>query len=164
MVPPMKKALCQSDNHMKNHGFINLLPEDRQVRKMTDKPRGRGVDGIYQNSNPPPPYVITETKYRTQAGKYIDDDGLAKDQMLSATTGSTVGGIEFPASKQMDDTWIQPRVINELGLEEAENVLDSNYERWLIIVDDSGGIINITNLNEAASSINNRVGAYSRIE
>ena len=37
-----------SDHHMKERGFINLLPEDRQVRKMTDKPRGRGIDGIYQ--------------------------------------------------------------------------------------------------------------------
>ncbi|TOM44814.1 hypothetical protein CGH76_24770, partial [Vibrio parahaemolyticus] len=133
-----------SDHHMKERGFINLLPEDRQVRKMTDKPRGRGIDGIYQNTNPPPPYVVTETKYRTEVGKYIDDDGIAKDTMLSTTKGSKVNGMSYPPTKQMSDGWIEPRLIDELGLEGAEDILDMDFERWLMIVDDSGKVINIT--------------------
>ena len=73
---------------------------------MTNKPRGRGVNGIYQNTNPPPPYVVTETKYRTEAGKYIDGDGIAKDTMLSTTKGSK----GYKSAKQMSDDWIEPRV------------------------------------------------------
>ena len=142
-----------SDHHMKERGFINLLPEDRQVRKMTDKPRGRGIDGIYQNTNPPPPYVVTETKYRTEVGKYIDDDGIAKDTMLNTTKGSKVNGMSYPPAKQMSDGWIEPRLIDELGLEGAEDILDMDFERWLMIVDDSGKVINITKLDEHAKAL-----------
>ncbi|EGQ8097657.1 hypothetical protein [Vibrio campbellii] len=143
-----------SDHHMKERGFINLLPEDRQVRKMTDKPRGRGIDGIYQNTNPPPPYVVTETKYRTKAGKYIDDEGIAKDTMLSKTKGSKANGVSFPPAKQMDDGWIEPRVKVELTKRgQADEVLDSDYERWLMLVDETGKVVNITKLDENAKPI-----------
>lgn len=142
-----------SDHHMKERGFINLLPEDRQVRKMTDKPRGRGIDGIYQNTNPPPPYVVTETKYRTEAGKYIDDDGIAKDTMLSTTKGSKVNGMSYPPAKQMSDSWIKPRVKDELNNRQARSFYDEGYERWLMIVDDSGKVINITKLDKHANAI-----------
>ncbi|UTZ22434.1 hypothetical protein [Vibrio campbellii] len=145
-----------SDHHMKERGFINLLPEDRQVRKMTDKPRGRGIDGIYKNPkhpNPPPPYVVTETKFRTEAGKYIDDDGIAKDTMLSTTKGSKVNGMSYPPAKQMSDDWIEPRMKDELTRGELTNISMEGYERWLLIVDDSGKVINITKLDEKAKAI-----------
>ncbi|BFM48454.1 hypothetical protein [Marinomonas sp. THO17] len=133
-----------SDNLMINNGFKNLLPEDRQIRKMTDKPRGRGIDGIYENTDPPPPYVITETKYRTASGKYIDSDGVAKDTVL----GNTKDG------KQMNDKWIKPRLEPALGDRGiAADVADSDYERWLMIVDSSGEVVNITKLDEKANSI-----------
>ncbi|HDM8062787.1 hypothetical protein ACXZ7R_25220 [Vibrio campbellii] len=144
-----------SDHHMKERGFINLLPEDRQVRKMTDKPRGRGIDGIYQNTNPPPPYVVTETKYRTKAGKYIDDDGIAKDTMLSKTKGSTVNGMSYPPAKQMSDGWIKPRLSEELDYKTFKDITKKEYERWLMIVDESGEVINITKLDKNAKAQGN---------
>ena len=139
-----------SDHYMKDHGFINLLPEDRQVRKMTDKPRGRGIDGIYKNSEPPPPYVVTETKYRTEAGKYIDGDGIAKDTMLLSTTKGSKG---YKSAKQMSDRWIDPRLEDELSLEQIEVLSDEGYERWLMIVDNSGKVVNITTLDKKAKAI-----------
>ncbi len=134
----------ESHNFKQGYKFTNLLPEERRVRKMTDKPRGRGIDGIYQNANPPPPYVITETKYRTESGQYIDDEGMAKDSVLSMTKHS---------GKQMSDDWIGPRLADSLSQRDADLISDSDYERWLMIVDSSGEVINITKLNENAESI-----------
>ena len=116
---------------------------------MTDKPRGRGIDGIYQNTNPPPPYVVTETKYRTEAGKYIDGDGIAKDTMLSTTKGSK----GYKSAKQMSDDWIEPRMKDELTRGQLTSISMEGYERWLMIVDDSGEVINITKLDEKARAI-----------
>lgn len=116
---------------------------------MTNKPRGRGVNGIYQNTNPPPPYVVTETKYRTEAGKYIDGDGIAKDTMLSTTKGSK----GYKSAKQMSDRWIDPRLEDELSLEQIEVLSDEGYERWLMIVDNSGKVVNITTLDKKAKAI-----------
>ncbi|MCS7488760.1 hypothetical protein UA24_20495, partial [Marinomonas sp. BSi20414] len=109
-----------------------------------------GIDGIYENTNPPPPYVVTETKYRTASGKYIDGDGVARDSMLNNTKGSP----GMPAAKQMSDGWIRPRLDQELSLKESKKVQVNGYERWLMIVDDSGKVVNITKLDEAANSIN----------
>ncbi len=116
---------------------------------MTDKPRGRGIDGIYKNANPPPPYVITETKYRTESGQYIDDDGVAKDSVLSTTKGSP----GFPGAKQMSDDWIGPRLFDELDPATLKDVVKSGYERWLMIVDASGEVINVTKLDAEAKAI-----------
>ncbi len=132
-----------SDNFMENRKFKNMLPEDRRVRKMTDKPRGRGIDGIYENTNPPPPFVVTETKYRTDTGKYIDDDGKAKDSVLSMTKHS---------GKQMSDKWVESRLPNELSPGDLKKIRKGGYEKWLIIVDDSGTVLNVTKLDKNANS------------
>ena len=120
---------------------------------MTDKPRGRGIDGIYKNSEPPPPYVVTETKYRTEAGKYIDGDGIAKDTMLSTTKGSKVNGVSYPPAKQMSDRWIKPRLSEELNYKTLNDIKKKKYERWLMIVDQSGEVINITKLDKNAKAL-----------
>jgi hypothetical protein len=132
-----------SDNFMLNKRFENLLPEERLVRKMSDKPRGRGIDGIYKNTNPPPPYVITETKYRTSSGKYIDDDGVAKDSVLSMTKHS---------GKQMSDKWVESRLPNELSKDNLKVIRKGGYEKWLIIVDNTGSVLNVTKLDKNANS------------
>lgn len=54
-----------SDQYMALKGHDNLLSSTRGPRSMDMKPTGRGIDGVYKNANPPPPYIITETKYRT---------------------------------------------------------------------------------------------------
>ena len=118
---------------MKERGFINLLPEDRQVRKMTDKPRGRGIDGIYKNSEPLPPYVVTETKYRTEAGKYIDGDGIMKDTVQRKAA-------KAKSAKQMSDRWILDRLDDEVPSKIRRDIEDEGYQRWLMIGDSSGGV------------------------
>ncbi|MGF1770658.1 hypothetical protein L4D06_25280 [Enterovibrio makurazakiensis] len=135
-----------SDNHMLNSGHRNMLPESRQVRSLEDTPRGRGIDGIYEKppNALPPPYIITETKYRTDSGKYIDSDGLAKDRSLSRLRDGT---------KQMSDDWIQPRLAAEVGRDTTDDIMDEGYERWLMIVDESGEVVNITRLDANARSI-----------
>ncbi len=68
--------------------ILGLVP---LVDSLEDKPRGRGIDGIYENANPPPAYIVTETKYRTGAGantRYIDGDGTETTELLSTTKGS----------------------------------------------------------------------------
>ncbi|WP_353668597.1 hypothetical protein [Marinomonas sp. THO17] len=123
---------------------IEAYKNTTNIPKPNTEPRGRGIDGIYENTNPPPPYVITETKYRTASGKYIDSDGVAKDTVL----GNTKDG------KQMNDDWIKPRLEPALGDRGiAADVADSDYERWLMIVDSSGEVVNITKLDEKANSI-----------
>ncbi|HGF7182575.1 TPA: hypothetical protein AB5E44_003506, partial [Vibrio cholerae] len=133
-----------SDNFMLNRRFKNMLPEDRQVRTMADKPRGRGIDGIYENLAPPPPFVITETKYRTESGKFIDDDGLAKDSVLSMTKHS---------GKQMSDEWVEKRLADELSASDLRKIRVQGYDKWLMIVDDSGKVVNVTKLDADANAV-----------
>jgi len=133
-----------SDNWMINHKFENLLPEQRQVRSLSDKPRGRGIDGVYKNTEPPPPYVVTETKFRTAGGEYIDGDGTKSTQLLSMTKGS---------GKQMSNKWIEDRLPSEIRDDRVlEDIGDKGYQAWLMIVDESGQVIQITKLDKAANA------------
>lgn len=135
---------------MTGRGFTNLLPEDRQVRSLADRPRGRGIDGVYQNTNPPPPYVVTETKFRTTGpdgkSRYIDGDGSVSDRLLPMTKGS---------GRQMSDRWVTDRLPSTLGRDVADQVDQSGYEKWLMLVDESGEIIGISKLDSAANSVEN---------
>lgn len=130
-----------SDRYMTGKGHTNMLPEDRQIRSMTDKPRGRGIDGIYRNFNPPPPYIITETKFRT--GGDFDADNLP----------TTKGSAGHPSAKQMSDKWIEPRLVDALGEEGAETLMKAGYDRWLIVVDENGKVTSITKLDGKAKAI-----------
>ncbi|BFM48450.1 hypothetical protein [Marinomonas sp. THO17] len=123
---------------------IEAYRNTANIPKPNTEPRGRGIDGIYENTDPPPPYVITETKYRTASGKYIDSDGVAKDTVL----GNTKDG------KQMNDKWIKRRLGPALEDDSAaKKIRRAGYERWLMIVDSSGKVLNITKLDEKANSI-----------
>ncbi len=134
-----------SDNWMINHKFENLLPEHRQVRSLSDKPRGRGIDGIYKNTNPPPPYVVTETKFRTAGGEYIDGDGTQSTQLLSMTKGS---------GKQMSGKWIEDRLAMEITDRKLLNDIEKQkYDAWLMVVDESGTVLQITKLDKNANAI-----------
>lgn len=133
---------------MTGRGFTNLFPEDRQVRSLADRPRGRGIDGVYQNTNPPPPYVVTETKYRTTGpdgkSRYIDGDGSVSDRLLSMTKGS---------GKQMSDRWVRDRLPNTVDPALVTRMERKGYEKWLLMVDESGQIIGIYKLDAAANTV-----------
>lgn len=134
-----------SDNWMANHKFENLLPEHRQLRSLNDKPRGRGIDGIYKNTEPPPPYVVTETKFRTAGGEYIDGDGTKSTKLLSMTKGS---------GKQMSGQWIDKRLPDEITDKKIlKDLKNEGYDAWLMIVDESGKVIQITKLDKSANAV-----------
>jgi len=62
-----------------------------------------GIDGVYKNPSPPPDYVIAEYKYNT-AGL---EKGLAD------------------GTNQMDDQWVDSRLIDKVGREEAANIREA---------------------------------------
>ncbi len=43
------------------------------MHSLEEIPKGHGINSINGNPNPPP-YVTTETKFRTDADKYVDND------------------------------------------------------------------------------------------
>jgi hypothetical protein len=85
-----------------------------------------GVDDIWKNAHPPPDYVVTEYKYG------------------SSSLGSTKDGL------QMSDDWLKgintgrERIAEAVGRNEAlrvEDALDAGgVEKWLLRVDDRGGV------------------------
>lgn len=127
-----------SDKYMGGKGYENVMLKDRQPpRSLEDLPIGRGIDGVYKKppGEPPPPYVITETKYRT-GGKFTDKD-------LKPTKGSD----GYPSSKQMSEDWITPRLPDAVSMEEAAAIRKADYESWLMVVDESGTVVDITKLD-----------------
>ncbi|MGX2951527.1 hypothetical protein ACWIUA_11640 [Ursidibacter sp. B-7004-1] len=129
-----------SDEFMEARNFRSLLSPERQKRLLEgETATGRGIDGVYANPKPPPPYIITETKFRTNAGEYIDSDGsLSKGNKVEDLLGSTKDG------KQMSDNWIESRLDDAVeNLELAKNIKQEGYDKWLMIVDDNGKVVEI---------------------
>lgn len=129
-----------SDEFMEARNFRSLLSPERQKRLLEGATAtGRGIDGVYANPKPPPPYIITETKFRTNAGEYIDSDGsLSKTNKVEDLLGSTKDG------KQMSDSWIENRLkeaINNPVIERDISI--QGYDKWLMIVDDNGKVVEI---------------------
>jgi hypothetical protein len=130
-----------SDQYMLGKGHENQLSAARGPRSLQMKPTGRGLDGVYRNAHPPPPFIITETKYRT--------GGAFSPGSLPVTKGSK----GFPSARQMSDAWIRPRLSESLGKEQAMNIRSAGYERWLITVDEKGAVSQIVKLDGHARSI-----------
>lgn len=147
-----------SDNYMLNLGAKNELSEYRQMRLLHDKPNGRGLDGVYTHPNPPPAYVVTETKLRTAADEYVDSDGTGKKtknplDLLGETKGS---------GKQMSDKWVSDRLADAVGdtrnkpeeaLRKAEKIKTGGYEKWLMIVDTNGEVVGVYKVNSSATQL-----------
>lgn len=130
-----------SDQYMLGKGHENLLSSARGPRSMDMKPTGRGLDGVYKNANPPPPYIITETKYST--GGVFSANNLPK----------TKGSARYPGAKQMSDEWIDPRLKDVVDKQTLHDIRREGYERWLLVVDEGGNIASITRLDENAKVI-----------
>ncbi|AVS64770.1 hypothetical protein C8245_02835 [Paracidovorax avenae] len=84
------------------------------------EPGKNGIDGVYKNPNPPPDYVIAEYKY----GSAKLEKGLAD------------------GTNQMDDAWVDKRLVEKVGKEQAEAIRDAmdagKVEKWLVRVDENG--------------------------
>ena len=128
------------------------LTVNRWVRSLEDAPKGRGIDGIYGNPNPPPPYVVTETKFRTDADQYVDSDGtLTRAKSPLGLLGNTKS-----SGRQMSDQWVNDRLEKEIG-DKARDVRQGGYEKWLMIVGPDGKIEAIHKLNPGATGIKQTV-------
>jgi hypothetical protein len=127
-----------SDDFMTARRYRSELSADRQMRLLEQQPTGRGIDGVYMKpwGEPPPPYVVTETKFRT-GGKFD-----AKDL---PTTKS---------GKQMSGPWIDSRLADAVGDQtKARSILKADYESWLMVVDESGRVVDITKLDTYGNAL-----------
>ncbi len=103
---------------MDEKGFQKL---NGDIVKVGDDPLGRGIDGVWKNTNPPPDYVITEAKYGTSKLGTLQD-----------------------GTKQMSDKWVNGRLNDAVGLETADKIRladsDGLVEKWLLQVDEYGNV------------------------
>ena len=83
--------------------------------------------------------ILTFIAIIPNAGEYIDSDGsLSKANKVEDLLGSTKDG------KQMSDNWIRQRLNAVLDNDEiALDVKDKGYDKWLMIVDDNGQVVEI---------------------
>jgi len=91
------------DDYFESQGY-ERISNDR-VTGLDDK-LSKGIDGVYENANPPPKYVIAEAKYNTA--------------QLSNTKRS---------GRQMSDKWIdgENRLIEAVGMNKNGRDNDRNY-------------------------------------
>lgn len=132
-----------SDDFMSARRYRSELSADRQMRLLEQQPTGRGIDGVYMKpwGEPPPPYVVTETKFRT--GGNFDAKNLP----------TTKGSPGYLSAKQMDDDWVEDRLVDAVGRKTAADISKAGYDKWLMVVDESGKVVDITKLDSNANAL-----------
>jgi hypothetical protein len=127
-----------SDDFMTARRYRSELSEDRQMRLLEQQPTGRGIDGVYRKppGEPPPPYVVTETKFRR--------GGDFSPSRLPMTKGS---------GKQMSGPWILDRLEDAVGDRTMLTMREEGFESWLMVVDESGKVVDITKLNVKGNAL-----------
>jgi hypothetical protein len=109
---------AQADTYMDEGGFQKL---NGDLVKAGDDPFGKGIDGVWKNTTPPPEYVVTEAKYGTS------QLGTLKD-----------------GTKQMSDKWVNDRLDKAVGRAVADDIRDADargqVEKWLLQVDENGNV------------------------
>lgn len=82
--------------------------------------------------------ILTFIAIIPNAGEYIDSDGsLSKANKVEDLLGSTKDG------KQMSDNWIENRLDKVINNEELSKEILKDYDKWLMIVDDNGKVVEI---------------------
>lgn len=99
----------KADQHFENLQDINGNKADLK-RISKDRATGiddaghTGIDGVYENANPPPKYIVNETKYGS-----------------SGLNPKTADG------RQMSDPWVDNRLENAVGKDAAEKIRDEEF-------------------------------------
>lgn len=122
-------AEMAADKAMREQGYKRISNET----VTTLKGGHRGIDGTYTNGKT---YVIGEAKYNTSQLNILAD-----------------------GTKQMSGGWILDRLPSDVGLDLADNIIDSfdDVERLLIRINPNGGnpgVIQFSHLNDSAKVIN----------
>ena len=97
----------RADAHMEEQGFTKIGGHG-------EKPQG--IDGVYENANPPPKYVVGEAKYG-KSGYGMTEDG-----------------------PQMSDEWVDNRLDDAVGKAKADEIRSDGYEKWELRVDENGNV------------------------
>lgn len=109
---------AQADTYMEEDGFQKL---NEDIVKVGDDPLGKGIDGVWKNTNPPPEYVITEAKYGTSQLSKLKD-----------------------GTKQMSDKWVFDRLGDAVDEDTELQIRDAQVrgqvEKWLLQVDENGNV------------------------
>jgi len=109
---------AQADTYMDEEKFQKL---NGDLVKAGDPPLGKGIDGVWKNTSPPPEYVITEAKY-----------------------GSSQLGTLKDGTRQMSDDWVDARLNKAVGEQTADVIRDADargqVEKWLLHVDENGNV------------------------
>ena len=106
---------AKADAYMRSKGFRKLNANGKDVQ-IGDPPQGQGIDGVYENMNPPPQYVVGEAKFG------------------SSKLGSTKDGM------QMSRNWIRNRLAKAVGRVRANDIQMQGYDRYLLQVDEAGNV------------------------
>lgn len=102
-----------ADQDARRLGWEKLNGEDTRIGDRIQP----GIDGVYANPRPPPPYIIAEAKYG------------------SAGLGTTKRGV-----KQMSPEWIDERLEALFGEDRAKDILRAGYARVVQRIDKYGNV------------------------
>jgi hypothetical protein len=106
---------AKADDYMNKRGFTKRGSHDAPGPG-GGKPKPQGIDGVYENTNPPPKWVVAEAKYG------------------SSGYGETADG------KQMSRRWVENRLDHAVGDTLADQILREGYERWELRVAPDGTV------------------------
>jgi hypothetical protein len=84
---------------------------------------------------------VTETKYRS--------GGKIKATNLPTTKGSP----GYASAKQMSSRWIADRPPDAVGQINARTITKARYESWLMVVDETGAVVDITKLDSKGNAL-----------
>ncbi|MCW1929306.1 cytosolic protein [Bhargavaea beijingensis] len=108
------------DVHYESQGYARI--SEGRVTKL-DQPIAKGIDGVYENSSPPPKYIIAEAKYNSAQLQHTKHH------------------------RQMNNDWIDERLEDAIGKIKAEEVAyeklmnPNNVQSKLIRIKANGEII-----------------------
>lgn len=136
-----KKATNKEKGNFGEMAAHKDLSENPNLKRLGDDPPTglddkikKGIDGIYENADPPPKYIINEAKYG------------------SSKLGKTKSG------KQMSDDWINgnDRLINQVGPDKADEIsraLKNNEVQRILSKIDKTGKVTVQELDKFGNVI-----------
>ncbi|MDQ0233116.1 hypothetical protein [Metabacillus malikii] len=139
------EVVLKTTKHKGNYGEMKMddffesqtytrISDDRVLT--LDQKIVRGIDGVYENSSPPPKYVIAEAKYNTsQLSNTKDGYQMSEDWILGSNRLDEAVGPEL-AEKIRDEMILNPK--NVVGLLVRININGNVVESLL---DSSGKVL-----------------------
>lgn len=120
------------DRHLENITEINgeaasLTGLGDDAVESLDQTIAKGIDGVYENANPPPQYIIAEAKYNTSKlgntldGPQMSDDWINGSDRLTDAVGEEAAN-QIRLAKMLDPESVQSVLVH---IDPAGNVTTS---------------------------------------